>query len=57
MFIFVFKNTKHTSIVHLVGQNDSEMHFCAHFLPQWINPILPDFVIKKRIYVIVVVKL
>lgn len=49
MFIFVLKYTKHTSVVHLLGHNESEMHFCAHFLPPRVNPILPVFVIKKRI--------
>lgn len=49
MFIFVLKDTKYTSIVHLMGQNGSKSHFCAHFFPQEINPILPDSVIKKGI--------
>lgn len=34
MFIFVLKYTKHTSIVHLMGQNKSNIRFCTHFLPQ-----------------------
>jgi hypothetical protein len=49
MFIFVLKYTKYTSIVHLVGQNESKTRFRAHFFPQDINPILPGFVIKKGI--------
>lgn len=49
MFIFVLKDTKHTPIVHLMGQNEPKIHFCAHFFPQKINPSLSFFVIKKGI--------
>ena len=49
MFIFVLKYTKHTPIVHLMGQNKPKTHFYAHFFPQRTNPISPGFVIKKGI--------